>query len=78
MTGIIRDGEYSLNNSEVGIQFYLDLGKEHYNLMDRPKKERRPRAKRTGKPKIKLSIEHQSFAMRHTKYYMPLVTDSFH
>ncbi|MBK8566201.1 MAG: hypothetical protein IPN76_23380 [Saprospiraceae bacterium] len=77
VTGIIRDGEYSLNNSEVGIQFYLDLDKKYYNLMDRPKKERRPRAKRTGKPKMKLSIEHQSFAMRHTKYYMPLVTDSF-
>jgi len=71
-----RDGEFTLNNSEAGIQFYFDLGKQHYNFLDKPKKERKPRVKRTGKSKVKFSLEHQIYAMRLMKYYLPMV-DSF-
>jgi hypothetical protein len=77
VTGSInRDGKYTLNNSEAGVQFYLDIGKQHYNFLDRPPKERKEKVNRSGKTKIKYSIDLQLYSPRPTKYYIPQV-DSF-
>ncbi len=77
ITGVTNyDGKYRLNNSEAGIQFYVNLGKEHYNFLDNPPKPRKPKAKRTGKSLVRLSVEQQLYASRPTQFYVPQV-DSF-
>jgi hypothetical protein len=70
------DGKYRLNNSELGVQFYLDIGKEHYNFLDNPPRERKPKAKRTGKSLVRFSLVQQLYCPPPTKYYVPHV-DSF-
>ncbi len=77
VTGVTNyDGEYRLNNSEIGVQFYINTGKEHYNFLDNPPRQRKPRTKRTGKSLIRFSVEQQIYLSRPTKFYIPQV-DSF-
>ncbi|HFA50669.1 MAG TPA: hypothetical protein ENJ95_16805 [Bacteroidetes bacterium] len=76
-TGIRNeDGKYRLNNSELGLKLYIDLGKEYYKFKWE-KKEKKQKAKRKGRPNFRLSVDGQWYAPPATKYYIPIVPDSF-
>ncbi len=71
-----EDGKYSLNNSELGVKLYADLGKEYYKI-DWEKERKKTKVKRTGRANIRWSVEGQLYAPDRTEYYIPQVPDSF-
>jgi hypothetical protein len=75
-TGNISEGQYRLNNSELGLKIFTELDRKHYKI-NWDKKEKAPRPKRQkGKLNYRLSLDAQFYQPPRTNYYIPQV-DSF-
>jgi hypothetical protein len=75
VTGVASEGTYRLNNSELGLKIYADIGKEHYKI-NWEKSKKGPKRKKGGRSNYRLSVDGQIYVPPATEYFIPKV-DSF-